>query len=174
MAYGNAFAGSCGARLRRHAEQRAPRRIHAQHRRLLGYGGRLYARARHGQRQQHVRVSFFTGKTRDKIVAVTGTDPLVWATHDSYEYSEYVGGADASNRHRQDSHPQRGRNSSAQVHCPASTRLLNQTLAPFGQAPDKWEHSIYLLVAQQLPARRLDMFEPYLWAEAFPDADVGR
>jgi hypothetical protein len=32
--------------------------------------------------------------------------------------------------------------------------------------PDKWEHSVYLLVAQQLPGA-LDAFEPYVWAEAF-------
>jgi hypothetical protein len=49
---------------------------------------------------------------------------------------------------------------------PGKRLLQNQVLSPGGQEPDKWEHSVYLVLAQQLPGA-LDAFEPYVWAEAF-------
>jgi hypothetical protein len=52
------------------------------------------------------------------------------------------------------------------TYTPGKRELLNQVLEPNGRTPDKWEHSLYVLVAQQLPGA-LDMLEPYVWAEAF-------
>jgi hypothetical protein len=52
------------------------------------------------------------------------------------------------------------------TYTPGKREQLNQVLAPGGTTPDKWEHSIYLLAAQQLP-EPIDMLEPYIWAEAF-------
>jgi hypothetical protein len=94
---------------------------------------------------------------------VTGTAPLSWSTHDSYEYNEYVMGADASidighTRIRAEGVVRRLK------YTTGKHELLSQVLAPYGQAPSKWEHTVYLLAAQQLPGR-LDAFEPYLWAE---------
>jgi hypothetical protein len=166
MAYGNAFAGSWelgyAATLSNGRQEESTLNIDG----YLGYGGRLYARRDTGDVNSTFGLSFFTGKTRDKIVAVTGTNPLVWATHESYEYSEYVMGADASvdighTRLRAEGVVRRLQ------YTPGKHELLNQTLAPYGQAPNKWEHSLYLLAAQQLPWKSVDMFEPYLWAEAF-------
>ena len=166
MAYGNTFAGSWelgySATLSNGRQEQSTLNIDG----YLGYGGRLYARRDTGEVNSTLGVSFFTGKTRDKNVAVTGVDPVTWRTQDTYEYTEYVMGADASvdigkTRIRSEAVLRRLK------YTPGKHEILNQTLAPLGQAPDKWEHSIYLLVAQQLPWKSLDMFEPYLWAEAF-------
>jgi hypothetical protein len=166
MAYGNTFAGSWelgyAATLSNGRQEESTLNVDG----YLGYGGRLYARRDTGDVNSTLGVSFFTGKTRDKVVDVKGVDPLVWGTHDTYEYNEYVMGADASvdigkTRIRSEAVLRRLK------YTEGKHELLNQTLAPYGQAADKWEHSIYLLVAQQLPGNTLDMFEPYLWAEAF-------
>jgi hypothetical protein len=110
-------------------------------------------------------VSFFTGKTRDKFVSVVAVDPITFRSQTTYEYQEYVMGADASldignTRIRAEGVVRR------LTYTPGKRELLNQVLVPGGRTPDKWEHSVYLLAAQQLPGA-LDMFEPYVWAEAF-------
>jgi hypothetical protein len=49
---------------------------------------------------------------------------------------------------------------------PGKRELLPQGLVEDGgTVPDKWEHNLYLLAAQQLPGA-LDAFEPYAWVEA--------
>jgi hypothetical protein len=165
MAYGNAFAGSWelgyAATLSNGRQEASTLNIDG----YLGYGGRLYARRDTGDVNSTFGASFFTGKTRDKVVAVTGVNPITWSTSSTFEYNEYVMGADASvdlghTRIRAEGVVRRLK------YAPGKRELLNQVLAPGGQAPDKWEHSGYLLVAQQLPWKSLDMFEPYLWAEA--------
>lgn len=165
MAYGNAFAGSWelgyAATLSNGRQEESTLNIDG----YLGYGGRLYARRDTGDVNSTLGVSFFTGKTRDKVVAVTGVEPITWDAHSTYEYNEYVMGADASvdighTRIRAEGVVRRLK------YTPGKRELLNQVLTPTGQAPDKWEHSAYVLVAQQLPWKSLDMFEPYLWAEA--------
>ena len=165
MAYGNAFAGSWelgyAATLSNGRQEESTLNIDG----YLGYGGRLYARRDTGEVNTTFGTSFFTGKTRDKIVAVTGVNPITWKTSETFEYNEYVMGADASvdighTRIRAEGVVRRLK------YTAGKRELLNQVLAPGGSAPDKWEHSLYLLVAQQLPGK-LDNFEPYLWAEAF-------
>ncbi len=165
MAYGNAFAGSWelgyAATLSNGRQEESTLNVD----RYLGYGGRLYARRDTGEVNTTFGTSFFTGKTRDKIVAVTGVNPITWKTSDTFEYNEYVMGADASvdighTRIRAEGVLRRVK------YTPGKRELLNQTLAPYGQTADKWEHSLYVLAAQQLPGK-LDAFEPYLWAEAF-------
>jgi hypothetical protein len=166
MAYGNAFAGSWelgyAATLSNGRQEESTLNIDG----YLGYGGRLYARRDTGDVNTTFGVSFFTGKTRDKQVAVTGVEPLTWKTTHTYEYNEYVMGADASidigkTRIRSEGVIRR------LTYKPGERALQNQVLVPGGQEPDRWEHSLYVLVAQQLPWKTLDMFEPYVWAEAF-------
>jgi hypothetical protein len=52
------------------------------------------------------------------------------------------------------------------TYTPGKRAPLDQVLVPGGFAPDKWEHSVYLLAAQQLPDP-VSALEPYVWAEAF-------
>jgi hypothetical protein len=165
MAYGNTFSGSWelgyAATLSNGRQEESTLNIDG----YLGYGGRLYARRDTGDVNTTLGTSFFTGKTRDKVVAVTGVDPITWSTQSTFEYNEYVMGADASldvghTRIRAEGVVRRLK------YTPGKRELLNQVLAPGGKAPDKWEHNLYLLVAQQLPWESLDMFEPYVWAEA--------
>jgi hypothetical protein len=165
MVYGNAFAGSWelgyAATLSNGRQEESTLNVDG----YLGYGGRLYARRDTGDVNTTLGVSFFTGKTRDKTVAVTGVAPITWSTSSTFEYNEYVMGADASldvghTRIRAEGVVRRLQ------YTPGKRELLNQVLQPGGRAPDKWEHTAYLLVAQQLPWKSLDMFEPYLWAEA--------
>jgi hypothetical protein len=165
MAYGNTFAGSWelgySATLSNGRQETANLNIDGK----LGYGGRLYARRDTGHVNSTFGVSFFTGKTRDKFVSVVGVDPITFRSQTTYEYQEYVMGADASldigsTRIRAEGVVRR------LTYTPGKRELLNQVLVPGGRTPDKWEHSVYLLAAQQLPGA-LDMFEPYVWAEAF-------
>lgn len=165
MAYGNAFAGSWelgyAATLSNGRQEESTLNVDG----YLGYGGRLYARRDTGDVNSTFGASFFTGKTRDKVVAVTGVNPITWSSAETYEYNEYVTGADASvdighTRIRAEGVVRRLK------YTPGKRELLPQVLQPGGRAPDKWEHSLYLLVAQQLPWQALDMFEPYIWAEA--------
>jgi hypothetical protein len=165
MAYGNAFAGSWelgyAATLSNGRQEDANLNIDG----TLGYGARLYVRRDTGDVNTTLGVSFFGGKSHDHIVAVTAVDPITWTQGESYEYQEYVMGADASldvgrTRIRAEGAVRR------LTYTRGKRELLNQVLAPNGQAPDKWEQTVYLLAAQQLP-KPLDMFEPYLWAEAF-------
>lgn len=166
MAYGNTFAGSWelgyAATLSNGRQETATLNVDG----TLGYGGRLYARRETGDVNSTFGLSFFTGKTRDKVVSIKANQPeVVWDQTSTFEYNEYVMGADVSldvghTRIRSEGVLRRV------VYTPGKRELTNQLLAPGGQEPDKWQQSVYLLVAQQLP-EPLDMFEPYLWAEAF-------
>jgi hypothetical protein len=165
MLYGNTFAGSWelgyAATLSNGRQEDANLNIDGR----LGYGGRLYARRETGEVNSTFGVSFFTGKTRDRVVDVIGVDPITFRDSSTFEYNEYVMGADAAldvgrTRVRAEGVVRRV------TYTPGKRQLLNQVLQPEGQAPDKWEHSAYLLVAQQLPGDTLDMFEPFLWGEA--------
>jgi hypothetical protein len=165
MAYGNAFAGSWelgyAATLSNGRQEESNFNIDGN----LGYGGRLYARRDTGDVNTTLGLSFFTGKTRNKTVNVTGVAPITFSQSYTYEYEEYVMGADASldvghTRIRTEGVVRR------LTYTPGKREQLNQVLAPGGTTPDKWEHSIYLLAAQQLPDP-VDMLEPYIWAEAF-------
>ena len=167
MAYGNTFAGSWelgyAATLSNGRQEESTLNVDG----YWGYGGRLYTRRETGDVNTTFGASFFTGKTRDKIVSIKDNEPeVLWEQKNSYEYKEYVMGADASvdighTRIRAEGVIRRIQ------YTPKKRELINQLLAPGGQEPDKWQHSVYLLVAQQLPWKSLDMFEPYLWAEAF-------
>jgi hypothetical protein len=165
MLYGNTFAGSWelgyAATLSNGRQEESTLNIDGR----LGYGGRLYARRDTGQVNSTLGLSFFTGKTRDKIVSVVDTDPLTFETEHKIEYQEYVMGADVSldfggTRIRSEAVMRRLQ------YTQGKRALQNQVLVPGGQEPDKWENSVYLLVAQQLPGA-FDAFEPYVWAEAF-------
>lgn len=164
MAYGNTFSGSWelgyAATLSNGRQEDANLNIDG----TLGYGGRVYARRDTGDVNSTLGLSFFTGKSRDKVVSVVGVSPITFKSNSTYEYQEYVMGADASldvghTRIRSEGVVRR------LTYTPGKRELLNQVLLPGGRAPDKWEHSVYLLVAQQLPGK-LDMLEPYVWAEA--------
>lgn len=165
MLYGNTFAGSWelgyAATLSNGRQEESTLNIDGR----LGYGGRLYARRDTGEVNSTLGLSFFTGETRDKIVNVVETEPLTFETEHLVEYKEYVMGADVSldfggTRIRSEAVVRRFQ------YTPGKRALQNQVLVPGGQEPDKWENSVYLLVAQQLPGA-LDAFEPYVWAEAF-------
>ncbi|MDF3065122.1 MAG: hypothetical protein K0R38_723 [Polyangiaceae bacterium] len=165
MAYGSTFAGSWelgyAATLSNGRQEDANLNIDG----TIGGGGRLYARRDTGRVNSTFGLSFFTGKSRDKVVSVTGVDPITFRSESTFEYNEYVTGADVSldigsTRIRSEGVVRRS------TYTPGKRQLLNQVLQPQGSAPDKWEHSFYVLVAQQLPGA-LDMFEPYVWAEAF-------
>jgi hypothetical protein len=165
MLYGNSFAGSWelgyAATLSNGRQEESTLNIDGR----LGYGGRLYARRDTGHVNTTLGASFFTGKTRDKIVKVVATDPLTFSTEHQVEYNEYVIGADASldiggTRIRAEGVIRRLQ------YTPGKRALQSQVLSPGGSEPDKWEHSLYVLAAQQLPGA-LDAFEPYVWAEAF-------
>jgi len=165
MVYGNAFAGSWelgyAATLSNGRQEDANLNIDG----TLGYGGRVYARRDTGDVNTTLGASFFGGKSRDHVVAVTGVDPITWQQSATYEYQEYVMGLDASldvgrTRLRAEGVVRR------LTYTPGKREGVSQVLAPGGQAPDKWEQTLYLLAAQQLP-RPLDMLEPYIWAEAF-------
>ncbi len=166
MAYGNAFAGSWelgyAATLTNGRQETSTLNIDG----YLGYGGRLYARRDAGDVNSTLGLSFFTGKTRDKVVSITANEPeVIWKTSSTFEYNEYVMGADVSvdvgrTRIRSEGVLRRI------VYTPGKREPENQLLAPGGQEPDKWQQTVYLLVAQQLP-HPLEMFEPYLWGEVF-------
>lgn len=165
MAYGNAFAGSWelgyAATLSNGRQEESNFNIDGN----MGFGGRLYARRDTGEVNSTLGVSFFTGKTRNKIVNVTGVAPITFNQTFSYEYKEYVMGADASldvgrTRIRTEGVVRR------LTYTAGKRPPLDQVLVPGGFAPDKWEHSVYLLAAQQLPDP-IDALEPYVWAEAF-------
>jgi hypothetical protein len=165
MLYGNAFAGSWelgySATLSNGRQEDANLNIDG----TLGYGARVYARRDTGDVNTTLGASFFGGKSRDHVVAVTGVDPITWQQSATFEYQEYVMGLDASldvgsTRLRAEGVVRR------LTYTPGKRENVSQVLAPGGQAPDKWEQTLYLLAAQQLP-RPLDMFEPYVWAEAF-------
>jgi hypothetical protein len=165
MFHGNTFAGSWelgyAATLSNGRQEQSTLNIDGK----LGYGGRLYARRDAGEVNTTLGVSFFTGETKDKIVDVTGVAPVTFETYSTYEYNEYVMGADASldigrTRIRTEGVVRRV------VYTPGKREFLPKGLVEEGgMTPDKWEHIAYLLVAQQLPDP-LDAFEPYLWAEA--------
>lgn len=166
MLHGNTFAGSWelgyAATLSNGRQEQSTLNIDGR----LGYGGRLYARRDTGDVNTTLGASFFTGKTRDKIVEVVGVAPLVFETSSTYEYNEYVMGADASldigdTRIRAEGVVRRLQ------YTPGKRQPMPQGLVEAGGTlPDKWEHSLYLLAAQQLPDP-LDAFEPYAWLEAF-------
>lgn len=166
MAYGNTFAGSWelgyAATLSNGRQEKSTLNVDG----YLGYGGRLYARRDTGDVNSTFGLSFFTGKTRDKVVALKDNSPeVIWDQSTSVEFNEYVMGADASidighTRIRSEGVLRRI------VYTPGKREPENPLLAPGGKEPDKWQQSVYLLVAQQLPGA-LDMFEPYVWAEAF-------
>jgi hypothetical protein len=165
MAYGSTFAGSWelgyAATLSNGRQEDANLNIDG----TLGFGGRAYARRDTGSVNSTLGVSFFSGKSRNRVVSVTGVDPISFRAESTYEYQEYVVGADASldigsTRIRSEGVVRR------LTYTPGKREPLNQVLEPGGSTPDKWEHSVYLLVAQQLPGA-LDMLEPYVWAEAF-------
>ncbi len=127
----------------------------------FGYGGRLYARRDTGRFNSTFGLSFFTGKTSDEAVNVTGIAPASFETEIPWEYNEYVMGADASfdigdTRIRAEGIARRV------VYTEGKRPPGDQVFGPGSYAPDKWEYSGYLLVAQQLPWLGL---EPYLWGE---------
>jgi hypothetical protein len=170
MLYGNVFAGSWelgyAATLSNGRQEESTLNIDGR----LGYGGRVHARRDTGEVNSTFGLSFFTGKTRDKIVNVVATAPLTFETEHKVEYNEYVMGADASldighTRLRTEAVVRR------LTYTEGKRALQNQVLVPGGQEPDKWEHNVYLLAAQQLPGA-LDAFEPYVWAEALQTPTV--
>jgi hypothetical protein len=127
----------------------------------FGFGGRLYARRDTGRFNSAFGVSFFTGKTSDEVVNVTGIAPASFETEVPWEYNEYVMGADASvdigdTRIRAEGIARRV------IYTEGKRPPGDQVFGPGSYAPDKWEYSGYLLVAQQLPWLGL---EPFLWGE---------
>ncbi len=103
----------------------------------FGYGGRPYARRDTGHFNSTFGLSFFTGKTSDEAVNVTGIAPASFETEVPWEYNEYVMGADASvdigdTRFRAEGIARRV------IYTEGKRPPGDQVFGPGSYSPDKW------------------------------------
>jgi hypothetical protein len=129
----------------------------------FGYGGRVYARRDTGGFNTTLGLSYFTGTTSDQTIDVTGVNPITFQNNKTWEYNEHVAGADVAididaTRIRAEAILRR------LTYTPGHRAQGDPIYAPGSLAPDEWEQSAYLLVANQLPWAGI---EPFLWAEVF-------
>jgi hypothetical protein len=127
----------------------------------FGYGGRVYARREAGSLNTAFGLSYFTGKTSDREILVTGINPVTFENPTTWEYNEHVVGADVSididsTRIRAEGMVRR------QTYTPGLRPPGDPIFAPGSVEGDKWQTSTYLLVAHQLPWAGI---EPFLWGE---------
>jgi hypothetical protein len=127
----------------------------------FGYGGRVFARREAGDLNTTFGLSFYAGSDSDQTVNLRGFDPLRFDTQKTWEYTEYVAGADVavdigSTRVRAEGALRR------QVFTEGKRLPANPALAPGGLLGDRWMTSVYLLAAHELPWGGL---EPYVMAE---------
>jgi hypothetical protein len=163
MGYGNAFAGEweLGYALTFSNGRQEISNFNFEDK--FGYGGRLYARRDTGSINTTFGLSYFTGTSSDQAINLTSADPLAFETPTTWEYNEHVLGADVAvdidaTRIRAEALLRRttytpGHRGGGDPNAYADTLV-----------PDAWQHSVYLLVANQLPWAGI---EPFLWAEAY-------
>ena len=131
----------------------------------FGVGGRVYARREAGQVNTTFGLSYFTGRTRenevDFVASSRGINGLTAVDKTRWAYTEHVSGADISvdidaTRIRAEGVVRRmvfdhGRHAAG-----------DPLFAPGSFAPNSWQESAYVLVANQLPWGGI---EPYLFGE---------
>jgi hypothetical protein len=131
----------------------------------FGVGGRAYMRRDTGQLNTTFGVSYFTGRTADQqadfVLDAKGVNGVSVVNKTPWAYTEHVVGADASvdidaTRIRAEGIVRRI------VYEPGKRNPLDPLFAPGSLAPDAWQQSVYLLVANQLPWGGI---EPYLYGE---------
>jgi hypothetical protein len=117
-------------------------------------------------------LSYFGGKTRDNEVDVVATpagiNGLDFVDNTKSQYTEHVAGADVSvdidsTRIRAEAVVRR------QVYDTGQRATGDPLFAPGSFAPNSWQESAYLLVANQLPWLGI---EPYLWGEAMEEPTI--
>jgi hypothetical protein len=125
-----------------------------------------------GQVNMTFGLSYFGGKTRDNEVDVvaspTGVNGLSFVDNTKSEYTEHVAGADVSvdidsTRIRAEAVVRR------QVYDTGQRPAGDPLYAAGSFAPNAWEESAYVLVANQLPWLGI---EPYLWGEAMEEPTI--
>jgi hypothetical protein len=124
-----------------------------------GFGGRLYGSKDSGDTVLKFGVSGYAGHVRDKEVDLVNFSPITFATHSTFRYLEWNLGADVSldlyrTRIRIEGLMHRVQYDSGQH----ELNLFN----PTQQLPNRYESSVYAVVAQQLPWLGL---EPYVMGE---------
>ena len=131
----------------------------------FGLGARVYARRDTGRVNTTFGLSYFAGKTLDKetdvLASPTGINGLSFVDKTTSAYTEHVTGADVSidvdaTRIRAEAIVRR------LVYEPGHRLQGDALFAPGSYAPNAWQESAYLLVANQLPWLGI---EPYLWGE---------
>jgi hypothetical protein len=161
MAYGNAFAGEweLGYALTFSNGRQELSNFNFEDK--FGYGGRLYARRDTGSVNTTVGLSYFTGTTSDQVINVTSLTPVTFERAKTWEYNEHVVGVDAAididaTRIRAEAILRRVTHTSGR-------RPPGDPINAAGSvAPDTFQQSVYVLVANQLPWAGI---EPFLWAE---------
>jgi len=132
----------------------------------FGLGARAYARRDTGAVNTTFGLSYFTGKTVenevDVVASSTGTNGLAFVDTTKTAYTEHVAGADVAididaTRIRAEGVVRR------QVYEPGKRHANSPLFAPGSYAPDVWQETAYVLVANQLPWFGI---EPYVWGEA--------
>jgi hypothetical protein len=161
MGYGNAFAGEweLGYALTFSNGRQELSNFNFEDK--FGYGGRLYARRDTGAVNTTFGLSYFTGTTSDEVIDVTSLSPITFEKKKTWEYNEHVLGVDASididaTRIRTEATLRRV------TYTPGRRPAGDPISAPGSVAPDAWQQSAYLLVANQLPWAGI---EPFLWTE---------
>ncbi len=131
----------------------------------FGVGARVYARRDTGRVNTTFGLSYFAGRTRDVetdvIADPNGINGLSFVDKTTSAYTEHVAGADVSidvdaTRIRAEAIVRR------LVYEPGHRVQGDPLFAPGSFAPNAWQESAYLLVANQLPWLGI---EPYLWGE---------
>jgi hypothetical protein len=131
----------------------------------FGLGGRVYMRRDTGQLNTTFGASYFTGRTADQeadfVLDAKGVNGVSVVNKTPWAYTEHVAGVDASvdidaTRIRAEGIVRRV------VYEPGKRQPGDALFAPGSLAPDAWQESVYLLVANQLPWGGI---EPYLYGE---------
>jgi hypothetical protein len=131
----------------------------------FGVGGRVFARREAGQVNTTFGLSYFTGRTRenevDFVASPTGINGVTAVDKTRWAYTEHVAGADVSvdidaTRIRAEGVVRR------MVFDHGQHAAGDPLYAPGSFAPNSWQESAYLLVANQLPWGGI---EPYVFGE---------
>jgi hypothetical protein len=124
-----------------------------------GYGGRLYASKDSGDQVLKFGVSGYAGQVRDKEVDLVSFSPTTFASHSTFHYREWDLGADVALD--LDRTHIRVEGILHRVEYDVGQHELN-FFNPTQQLPNRYESSVYAVVAQDLPWLGL---EPYFMGE---------
>jgi len=122
-----------------------------------GFGGRLFANRETGEFTVKIGVSGYTGRVRDKQVDVAGISPITLKSKSTFDYREWVLGADISI----DKGPFRFRTEGAVSHTQFEAGKHKPASGlgdPGGQQPNRYILTGYVLAAYQLPFLGLEPF----------------